>query len=248
MEFEPINKGKTIVQKVVDQLLTHMTMGKLKPGDTLPIDSKLAEIFKVSRSAIREALIILEARDFIEVIPRKGALIRAVPRNIKNLGKVDIRFDLSLDYVSELLECFVSTLETRVTLVCRKRTSEDLRELNGIYSGIEACVRSIRKGNNEFETYEKFADQYMTFHKYLGKATHNIIHESLTSALIDELRKHIPLAEFYIARQLEELQFQLTTEKKILLAIEKQDLKQLAVIAPGWMEEIYRLIREPLGL
>ena len=56
-----------IPQHVVESILSQ----KLKPGERLG-EQDLAEVFGVSRTLVREALMQLQARGFVEVRPRKG--------------------------------------------------------------------------------------------------------------------------------------------------------------------------------
>ena len=56
-----------IAQRVVDAILAQ----KLKPGERLG-EQELADLFEVSRTLVREALMQLQARGFVEVHSRKG--------------------------------------------------------------------------------------------------------------------------------------------------------------------------------
>ena len=56
-----------IPQQVAESILSQ----KLKPGERLG-EQDLAEVFGVSRTLVREALMQLQARGFVEVRPRKG--------------------------------------------------------------------------------------------------------------------------------------------------------------------------------
>src|ERR1700712_156477 len=56
-----------IAQRVVESILAQ----KLKPGERLG-EQELADMFGVSRTLVREALMQLKARGFIEVRTRKG--------------------------------------------------------------------------------------------------------------------------------------------------------------------------------
>ena len=57
----------TIAERVVQSILTR----KLRPGERLG-EQEMADLFGVSRTLVREALIKLQARGFIEVRPRLG--------------------------------------------------------------------------------------------------------------------------------------------------------------------------------
>jgi DNA-binding GntR family transcriptional regulator len=56
-----------IAQRVVESILSQ----KLAPGERLG-EQELADLFGVSRTTVREALMQLQARGFVEVRPRKG--------------------------------------------------------------------------------------------------------------------------------------------------------------------------------
>jgi DNA-binding GntR family transcriptional regulator len=56
-----------IAQRVVESILAR----RVKPGDRLG-EKELAELFGVSRTLVREALMQLQARGFVEVRPRQG--------------------------------------------------------------------------------------------------------------------------------------------------------------------------------
>jgi GntR family transcriptional repressor for pyruvate dehydrogenase complex len=65
--FEKI-KHATIVEEIIGQIKKMMENSRLKPGDKLPPERDLAEMFGVGRSSIREALQALQA---MEIVDRK---------------------------------------------------------------------------------------------------------------------------------------------------------------------------------
>jgi len=64
-DIEPIKRTR-LSEEVLKRLQKMIIEGSLKPGDQLPCERELAEMFQVSRASIREALRILEAMGFIE--------------------------------------------------------------------------------------------------------------------------------------------------------------------------------------
>src|SRR6266851_3517044 len=60
MEIEPV-KSTRIYEEIVRQVKRLIAEGKLKSGDRLPPERDLVEKFMVSRTAVREALRVLEA-------------------------------------------------------------------------------------------------------------------------------------------------------------------------------------------
>jgi DNA-binding FadR family transcriptional regulator len=68
--FRPVRQLR-VSEEIISQLKESILLGHFKPGDKLPAERYLAEEFKVSRVAIREALRSLENSGFI--ITRQGA-------------------------------------------------------------------------------------------------------------------------------------------------------------------------------
>lgn len=68
-EFESIRKNK--VYEEVARQIERMILQKMHPGDKLPAERELAEMFGVSRSSIRDAMRSLELVGLVE--PRQGA-------------------------------------------------------------------------------------------------------------------------------------------------------------------------------
>ncbi len=68
-DFEVVRKNK--VYEEVAQQIERLILKKLRPGDKLPSERELAEMLKVSRSSIRDAIRGLELRGLVE--PRQGA-------------------------------------------------------------------------------------------------------------------------------------------------------------------------------
>ena len=66
--FEVIRRNK--VYEEVAQQIERLILRKLRPGDKLPSERELAEMLKVSRSSIRDAIRGLELRGLVE--PRQG--------------------------------------------------------------------------------------------------------------------------------------------------------------------------------
>src|SRR5213592_1937415 len=84
-EVYAMSQGFRLKQAIEDAVIA----GDFLPGDRLD-EASLAERFGVSRTPIREALLQLGAEGFIDVRPRRGAIVRAhadAPvRNVRDHG------------------------------------------------------------------------------------------------------------------------------------------------------------------
>lgn len=71
MALQPVIR-RSVPEEVFDQIATDVLSGAMRPGAALPSERRLAEVFRVSRPAVREALKRLSAASLVEV--RQGGL------------------------------------------------------------------------------------------------------------------------------------------------------------------------------
>jgi len=81
IQFRPPRKV-TIVESIVDQIVEQVQQGKLNPGDRLPSERQLIEMFGVSRSSVREALQGLMVMGVVESRPGQGSFVRMMPTGL----------------------------------------------------------------------------------------------------------------------------------------------------------------------
>ena len=74
MQIELI-RADSAPEKVVKQILKNLETGNMQPGEQLPTQEKLAEIFGVGRSSIREATNALAIMGYLKIIQGKGTFI-----------------------------------------------------------------------------------------------------------------------------------------------------------------------------
>jgi len=60
---------------VVDRIKAYILRSRLKPGDPLPSENELCEIFGAGRSSVREALKVLDALDIVQVRHGHGTFV-----------------------------------------------------------------------------------------------------------------------------------------------------------------------------
>ena len=74
MEVKPVKK-ETLTEQIMNQLAEQITSGELKPGERLPDERSLAEMFGVTRSRIREALRALSLIGLLDIRPGGGSFV-----------------------------------------------------------------------------------------------------------------------------------------------------------------------------
>lgn len=150
--------------QICDVVTKTILAGKLKPGDKLPSEDKLATQFKVSKTAIREALGQLVARGLI--IKRRGALGGSFvaygnPNGIQNV--VINCFQLGGLSFKEIIEYRQLLEPAAAKYACDTRTDEDLEAMR---LNIEACKKAMAEGNPDRE-------KQVHFHRLIATACHN---------------------------------------------------------------------------
>ena len=75
MKFQKISKP-TSSEIIVEQILEQVREGVLEPGQKLPTERELAEMFGVCRSSVREATRALTLMGYLKVFQGKGAFLR----------------------------------------------------------------------------------------------------------------------------------------------------------------------------
>ncbi|PLX66342.1 MAG: GntR family transcriptional regulator [Denitrovibrio sp.] len=75
MSQEVFIESKPLREKIADKIRTDIIKGVYKNGERL-VEPKLAKNLGISRTPIREALRQLESEGFIEIVPRRGAIVK----------------------------------------------------------------------------------------------------------------------------------------------------------------------------
>ena len=181
--FNPIGE-KRLFQKVVDQIRVAIFQGKLRQGDKLPPEEELVTIFRVSRSAVREAVKVLESAGLLVVRRGHGGGTFVRERDISSLvsAYADL-LRLSLVDVSELTR----TREILESAVIRQLgnniSSQDFENLRW---NIREAERHHLLGENE-----KRLTLNIDFHVALARLSRNVVLELNVTAVVSLLHYYL---------------------------------------------------------
>jgi len=173
--FEAIRKNK--LSEEVASRLEQLIAKELKPGDKLPPERRLVEMFQVSRSSVRDAIRRLELMGLVE--PRQGA--GTVVRDLSVHPSNNLLADVLLhkrELVTELLDvrCILEpALTARAAL---RITSTEIAELEDILRRQE---EKIRRG-------ESTVEEDSEFHYNVALATNNTVILKVLDVLMEQLR------------------------------------------------------------
>jgi GntR family transcriptional repressor for pyruvate dehydrogenase complex len=141
--FKPLKQERTF-ESILKQIKQAIYAGELKHGDKLPTERELAQIFHVSRAAVRSAVLNLEQSGFLEI--RKGAGggffiqdldFRPVRESLSDLVK------LGKASVSHLTEARVIIEPEAASLAALRATAEDVAQIE---RSLESFQRRIDEG------------------------------------------------------------------------------------------------------
>ena len=142
--FKPV-KNIRIAEDLTTQIIQNIIKKKLRPGDKLPSERKLAEMCAVSRVTVREALRILENKGL--VIIKRGAKGGAFITEV-NIGIVEdslkdfFQFgDVSINNISEA-RLIMEPMIAEIAAV--KRTTKNLKEIEEIISCCQKLIDTYR--------------------------------------------------------------------------------------------------------
>lgn len=173
MKYKQIPTGR-FADLVSDQLKESIFRGQYQPGQRMPNEHKLVEVFGVSRVIIREAIRDLERNGLIEIKrgPKGGAFV--LPMNHIAVSKVikDV-FKLGNGTVADIMEVRLEIEPTVAGLAARRATDEDVDKLT------EALEDMPEAPGDEYVAWN------INFHRLLARCSHNPMFNILVNILLD---------------------------------------------------------------
>lgn len=161
MEIKPIRR--TSISDQVSMQIKQLILDKdWKPGERIPSETELAELFGVSRVSVREALLKLNAIGLLESRFSGGNYVREVGADIYLNAIIPAAY-VSSNSLLELLE-FRQVMEaTQAGLAARKAKPEDVARLEEIHKDM------VKNAGN----LEAFSEADLRFHIELARITQN---------------------------------------------------------------------------
>ncbi len=177
MKFKPI-KPKKVSSQIADQIRESIFAGDFAPGDKLPPERELAEMFSVSRPSVREALNILSTSGLVMSYQGGGTVVLS----LVDTGHGNTLSELIRSQKNRALEVIEvrKCMESWTAYYAAQRAlPDDLRRM-------EEIIISMEKNLDGHQPPE---DLDANLHIVIARATHNIVWLHLMQSLFDAMKE-----------------------------------------------------------
>ena len=179
--FEPIARQKTY-EIVAERLLGLISSRQLGPGDAIPSERELVELYRVGRSSIREALRMLESKGVIRSGGNGSFAVAPFANTLNN----SLDFLLSVDEADygELFEVRRILEGEAAALASSRRDDQDVARM-------EVEIQSMEEG---LGSEEGFITADLGFHLTVAQASGNRLIAHLMGAIRNLLQRSLSSA------------------------------------------------------
>jgi GntR family transcriptional regulator, transcriptional repressor for pyruvate dehydrogenase complex len=177
MNFQPI-KPKKVSTQIADQIRSSILSGEFAPGDKLPPERELAEMFGVSRPSVREALNVLASSGLVQSYQGGGTVVMSLvdTSGTNTLSElIRVQQDRALDVI-EVRKCMESWTAWYAS---ERALPEDIRRMEEIITGMERNLDGLFPSE----------DLDANFHIVIARATHNIVWLHLMQSLFEAMKE-----------------------------------------------------------
>jgi len=229
-------KQNRIFQDVVQQIQDAILKGSLKPGDKLPPEREMKEIFRSSRGTLREALRILEQKGLITI--KTGVAGGAVVNSLTT-DQISENLDLLRRYqkvsLRDLAE-FREGVEGIVAGLAVERTkSEDIQYLKKLLADAKSHLDEGACG------WDNFIHVDNQLHMALAHIAGNPIYESILQTVYDNIHRYfdqfLPREEALLRENYQDL-------CEIVEAVENRQAAQAHLLVQNHVYRFNRLMEE----
>jgi GntR family transcriptional repressor for pyruvate dehydrogenase complex len=232
----------TVVDSIIEQLVSLIQRGELKPGDKLPSERRLMEMLGVSRSSVREALQSLAAMGLVEGRAGEGTFIKQPkPQFDFGMDIASLSTALQKEMRLHLLQARFLLEKEIVLLAAQNITDEHRRALNGAlaeYLAVDQLAEyaAAMEGRPTGSSHDRI-------HLTIAESTGNPILVQLLKTLLDMVPKTLRLRGF-LEGPPEQNQRWIEAERQIHSGLCEAVIQGQADAAVEWLQRHYDLEKE----
>jgi DNA-binding FadR family transcriptional regulator len=175
--FKPVSRN-CIYEDILEQIEHAIHLGALRIGDKLPGDRELQEIFKASRTPLREALKALARNGLIEIKKgaRGGAYVRAIDVDFvaENLDRLIRQHQVPM---SKLEEFRVVVEGAAGGLAAERANAHDIEQLKELLNRLKGYASTPPL------KYQQFHDLERKLHLAIARISNNQLYQWVLSTI-----------------------------------------------------------------
>jgi len=160
-------------EAIYEQVRGRITSGDLRPGDRLPSERRMMEIFQRSRPTIREALRMLARAGYIRTVPGSSGAIVTEPDGQNVQEVMEDALQIGAITLPELGEYRRISERAAVVWAAERREEEDIR----------ALFELLGRMRETAESYERFVEMDAAFHGLIAAAAKNHVCVTMNGTL-----------------------------------------------------------------
>lgn len=177
-------EGRYAYQVVLAHIEAGILSDALHPGDQLPPERDLAVQLGVGRSAVREAMRVLQTQGLITSSTGPGRGTRIAPARGNALARIfQLHLALTETGTSDLTETRVALERSSAAVAAKQASPKSLRRLRAVMDAMGAA-----------DTVDEFNDLDTEFHVLIARAGQNQLIADLTVAIRQAVREPIRAA------------------------------------------------------
>jgi GntR family transcriptional repressor for pyruvate dehydrogenase complex len=146
--LRPMERSR-LYEQLVERLLALVHELDLGPGDRLPPERELSADLGVSRTSVRQALVVLEVQGLVEVRHGEGAILRESRPDEAVVSAVTAH----RRRLPEVIEAREALEVQLAALAARRRTQDDLDRVD---QALEAMAAEIERGERGLDGDQRF--------------------------------------------------------------------------------------------
>ncbi len=175
-------KQSRIFQDVVAQIQEAILDGEIKPGDKLPSERDLGDMFGTSRGTLREALRVLEQKGLIEIrLGVGGGAIVMDPGEkqiTESLAMLIRSQKVSLHHLAEFREDVEGTV---AGMAAERAGDDDIRHLEELIAALKKCWQS---GADRWPEFVRIDEK---IHMLMARIAGNPVYEFILKTVHDNI-------------------------------------------------------------
>lgn len=177
MPFKPI-KPKKVSSQIAEQIRASILAGEFAPGDKLPPERELADMFGVSRPSVREALNMLASSGLVMSYQGGGTVVLSLVETTAGNPLSEL-IRSQQERALDVIEVRKGMESWTAYYAAQRALPDDLRRMEEIVNGMERNLVSMMPSE----------DLDANFHILIARATHNIVWLHLMQNIFDAMKE-----------------------------------------------------------